>query len=284
MRERLSDYQVEYGDLYNLEATPAESTSYRLAKHDKKRWPDIRTAGNKGDAPYYTNSSHLPVGYTDDVFDALDIQDELQTLYTSGTVFHTFLGEKLPDWSAAAKLVRTIANNYKLPYYTISPTYSICKNHGYLAGEQFTCPVCGEKAEVYSRITGYYRPVQNWNEGKTQEYKNRKVYDMKQARPMSDNKVSEETAPEVSLDLGDDDDLKRLLFTTKTCPNCAAAKQLLKDVDYVLIDAEEQPELARKYGIMQAPALVVENNGEVAKYANLSRIKAYQEENILCMK
>ena len=182
MRERLSDYQELYGDLYNLEATPAESTSYRLAKHDRKRYPDIITAGEPGETPYYTNSSHLPVGYTEDIFDALDIQDELQTLYTSGTVFHAFLGEKLPDWQAAARLVRTIAENYKLPYYTLSPTYSICREHGYLAGEHFTCPICGKKAEVYSRITGYYRPVQNWNEGKSQEYKDRKTYCMENSR------------------------------------------------------------------------------------------------------
>ena len=179
MRDRLVIYQEEYGDLYNLEATPAESTTYRLARHDKEKYPDIITAGcEKDGTPYYTNSSHLPVSYTADVFDALDIQDELQTLYTSGTVFHAFLGEKLPDWKAAAKLVRTIAENYKLPYYTLSPTYSICREHGYLNGEHFTCPVCGEKAEVYSRITGYYRPVQNWNDGKTQEYKERKMYDI----------------------------------------------------------------------------------------------------------
>ena len=178
MRERLVGYQEQYGDLYNLEATPAESTTYRLAKHDRERWPDIKTAGKEGDTPYYTNSSHLPVDYTADIFDALDIQDELQTLYTSGTVFHAFLGEKLPDWKSAANLVRKIAENYRLPYYTLSPTYSVCKEHGYIAGEHFTCPKCGKKAEVYSRITGYYRPVQNWNDGKTQEYKNRKLYDV----------------------------------------------------------------------------------------------------------
>ena len=178
MRNRLSDYQEQYGDLYNLEATPAESTTYRLAKHDRKRWPAIKTAGKPGDTPYYTNSSHLPVDYTTDIFDALDIQDELQTLYTSGTVFHAFLGEKLPDWRAAADLIRTIAENYKLPYYTLSPTYSICKEHGYLAGEQKICPHCGKVTEVYSRITGYYRPVQNWNDGKLQEYANRKEYDV----------------------------------------------------------------------------------------------------------
>ena len=169
MRERLVIYQEEYGDLYNLEATPAESTSYRLAKHDKKKYPDIITATKEGNTPYYTNSSHLPVGYTDDLFTALDIQDELQTLYTSGTVFHAFLGEKLPDWKGAATLVRKIAENYKLPYYTISPTYSICEDHGYLVGEQPICPVCGKPTEVWSRITGYYRPVKNWNEGKAQE-------------------------------------------------------------------------------------------------------------------
>ncbi len=177
MRERLSDYQEKYGDLYNLEATPAESTTYRFAKHDKELFPDIITANMNG-TPYYTNSSHLPVGYTEDIFSALDIQDDLQTLYTSGTVFHAFLGEKLPDWKAAANLVRKIAENYKLPYYTMSPTYSVCKDHGYLTGEQFTCPICGQKTEVYSRITGYYRPVQNWNDGKAQEYKDRLVYNI----------------------------------------------------------------------------------------------------------
>lgn len=176
MRERLSDYQELYGDLYNLEATPAESTTYRLAKHDVKRYPNIITAAKEGETPYYTNSSHLPVSFTDDIFSALDIQDELQTLYTSGTVFHAFLGEKLPSWQSAAGLVKKIADNYHLPYYTLSPTYSVCKDHGYLVGEHFTCPTCGERAEVYSRITGYYRPVQNWNDGKAQEYKNRKEY------------------------------------------------------------------------------------------------------------
>nr|MCR4718968.1 ribonucleoside triphosphate reductase [Bacillota bacterium] len=201
MRERLSDYQEEYGDLYNLEATPAESTAYRLAKHDKKRFPDIITANENG-VPYYTNSSHLPVGFTEDIFSALDIQDELQTLYTSGTVFHAFLGEKLPDWSAAANLVRKIAENYKLPYYTMSPTYSVCKNHGYIAGEVSTCPECGEKTEVYSRITGYYRPVQNWNDGKTQEYKDRKTYDIANSKltrnGVEDCGPKEEKAPQVT--------------------------------------------------------------------------------------
>lgn len=178
MRNRLSDYQEEYEELFNLEATPAESTTYRFAKHDKEQFPDIITAAEGNGTPYYTNSSHLPVGFSDDIFDALDIQDELQTLYTSGTVFHAFLGEKLPGWKESALLVRKIAENYKLPYYTISPTYSICQDHGYIDGEQYTCPHCGKKTEVYSRITGYYRPVQNWNDGKIQEFKDRKEYDI----------------------------------------------------------------------------------------------------------
>ncbi|MDO5292694.1 MAG: ribonucleoside triphosphate reductase [bacterium] len=278
MRDRLRDYQEQYGDLFNLEATPAESTTYRLAKHDKKQYPDIITAGKPEETPYYTNSSHLPVGYSEDVFDALDIQDELQTLYTSGTVFHTFLGEKLPDWSAAAKLVRIIASNYKLPYYTISPTYSICKNHGYLDGEQFVCPKCGEKAEVYSRITGYYRPVQNWNAGKTQEYKDRKVYKVsdgfsgaEMANTIDSEKVMAKSIKKAEGALQE----KVMLFTTKTCPNCTMAKKMLEGVDYMIIDAGEQPDLAKAYGIMQAPTLIVERDGEVQKMPNLSRIKAY---------
>ncbi|HHU73676.1 MAG TPA: ribonucleoside triphosphate reductase [Clostridiales bacterium] len=280
MRERLSDYQEMYGDLYNLEATPAESTSYRLAMHDRKKWPDIKTAGKEGDTPYYTNSSHLPVGYTEDIFAALDIQDELQTLYTSGTVFHSFVGEKLPDWEAAAKLVRTIASNYKLPYYTISPTYSICKNHGYLVGEHFTCPHCGEKAEVYSRITGYYRPVQNWNEGKTQEYKNRRLYDIGRSRMMS-VEPSVIFAPAKESTTGLNDGL--YLFTTKTCPNCKIAQEYLKGVPYSIIDAEENPELSRKLSIMQAPTLVEVKEGSVNKYVNASNIKKFVDQQTLSL-
>ena len=276
MRERLIRYQEEYGDLYNLEATPAESTTYRLAKHDRKQFPDIKTAGKEGDTPYYTNSSHLPVEYTSDIFDALDIQDELQTLYTSGTVFHAFLGEKLPDWKAAAGLVRKIAENYRLPYYTLSPTYSVCRTHGYISGEHFTCPVCGGKAEVYSRITGYYRPVQNWNDGKAQEYKNRKLYDMEhstlkkvQSRIVTVSKDNVDIRPAKGI---------RYLFTTKTCPNCQIAKEALVDLKYKLIDAEENPELVRKYGIMQAPTLVIVNENQVKKYVNASNIRRYAEE------
>ncbi len=278
MRNRLSDYQQLYGDLYNLEATPAESTTYRLAKHDKKKWPAIKTAGKPGDTPYYTNSSHLPVEYTSDIFDALDIQDELQTLYTSGTVFHAFLGEKLPDWKAAANLVKTISDNYKLPYYTLSPTYSICKNHGYLAGEKHACPFCGETTEVYSRITGYYRPVQNWNDGKSQEYENRKTYDIENSslkRPIS-KVVTISNNPEKEVSFNDPEDVK-YLFTTKTCPNCKLAKEMLQGTEYILVDAEENQELVERYHIMQAPTLVVVGGGEFKKYVNASNIKKYVE-------
>src|SRR5574344_1471878 len=175
MRTRLSDYQEKYGDLFNLESAPAESTSLRLALHDKQTYPDIITAG-KGKDVYYTNSSNLPVNFTSDIFTALDHQDPIQTLYTSGTVFHSYLGEKLPNWKAAANLVKKIAENYKLPYFTLSPTYSICSKHGYINGEEHTCPICGQETEIWSRITGYYRPVKNWNIGKTQEFKERKTY------------------------------------------------------------------------------------------------------------
>ena len=280
MRERLSDYQEQYGDLYNLEATPAESTTYRLAKHDRKRWPGIKTAGKPGDTPYYTNSSHLPVDYTVDIFDALDIQDELQTLYTSGTVFHAFLGEKLPDWKAAASLVRTIASNYKLPYYTLSPTYSICKEHGYLAGEVKVCPHCGAKTEVYSRITGYYRPVQNWNDGKLQEYANRTEYDIAHSslkRPTRSVVTLSNFAEEVDVKVEQPQNIK-YLFTTKTCPNCKLVKGYLKNVSYVTIDAEENMELARRYGVMQAPTLVVVNGDSHKKYVNASNIKKYVDQ------
>ena len=298
MRERLSDYQEEYGELYNLEATPAESTAYRLAKHDKKHYPDIITAGHEGDTPYYTNSSHLPVDYTSDIFDALDVQDELQTLYTSGTVFHAFLGEKLPDWKAAATLVRKIAENYRLPYYTLSPTYSVCKEHGYIAGEHFICPTCGKKAEVYSRITGYYRPVQNWNDGKAQEYKNRTVYDILHSgapavKPVEAEKKEEQPAvggkhaTRTMVTMTKDDvkiqhpDTVKYLFTTSTCPNCKIAKKMLAEAEeeYQLIDAEKNPELVSRYGIMQAPTLVVIEGDETKKYVNASNIQKYVEEN-----
>ena len=250
MRDRLSDYQEMYkGELFNLEATPAESTTYRFAKYDAKNYHGIITAAEPGGTPYYTNSSHLPVGYTEDIFSALDIQDELQTLYTSGTVFHAFLGEKLPSWESAAELVKKIADNYKLPYYTLSPTYSVCSEHGYVAGEHYTCPICGKKSEVYSRITGYYRPVQNWNDGKTQEFKERKVYSMLDYMKHKDLLEAENDSTPIA---------SNLLFTTKTCPNCRSAKALLDraGIDYTVVDAEENPELAIRYNIRQAPTLI----------------------------
>ena len=316
MRERLSDYQEKYGDLYNLEATPAESTTYRFALHDKEQFPDIITANMDG-KPYYTNSSHLPVGYTEDIFSALDIQDDLQTLYTSGTVFHAFLGEKLPDWKAAANLVRKIAENYKLPYYTMSPTYSVCKDHGYLTGEQFTCPICGNKTEVYSRITGYYRPVQNWNDGKAQEYKDRMVYNighshlthkgpkpapndndeaiyaaineraccdpvqpiMKEA-PVDEKPATAAPKPEekpVTIAVKPESSVSILLFKTPSCPNCKAAGAILDraGVEYQPLNANEERELVQKFGIKQAPTLVLVNGDSFEKYRGVSDIKGW---------
>ena len=306
MRERLSDYQEMYGDLYNLEATPAESTTYRFAKHDKEQFPDIITANMNG-TPYYTNSSHLPVGYTEDVFSALDIQDDLQTLYTSGTVFHAFLGEKLPDWKSAANLVRKIAENYKLPYYTMSPTYSICRDHGYLTGEQAACPICGRKTEVYSRITGYYRPVQNWNDGKAQEYKDRKVYDLGHsvlthtgpnpeilderefraaAEPwgvsaMKDTSDSTETAARSAEDSEKNAAEDILLFKTPTCPNCKAAGALLDraGISYSTLNANEEKDLVARFGVRQAPTLVLIHEGGFEKYRGVSDIKGWLMKN-----
>ena len=277
MRTRLSDYQEQYGDLYNLEATPAESTTYRLAKHDVDKYPDIITANMNG-TPYYTNSSHLPVGYTDDIFTALDVQDPLQTLYTSGTVFHAFLGERLSDWKAAATLVRKIAQNYKLPYYTLSPTYSVCANDGYIPGEVWKCPKCGAETEVYSRITGYYRPVKNWNAGKSQEYKDRKTYkvDISAAHKVSAFREEEKKPVSVAAPK------EFLLFTTKTCPNCKMIKQMLgeKNFTYQIVDAEDHPELAKKYDIMQAPTLVAVDGEKAEVYANASNIIAYVNKHL----
>ncbi|MGI6315321.1 MAG: ribonucleoside triphosphate reductase [Christensenellales bacterium] len=271
MRERLSNYQEQYGDLYNLEATPAESTAFRLAKHDVKQFPDIITAAENNGTPYYTNSSNLPVGYTEDIFTALDIQDHLQTLYTSGTVFHAFLGERLEDWSSCAKLVRTIAENYQLPYYTMSPTYSVCKEHGYLVGEQKECPTCHGKTEVYSRITGYYRPVQNWNDGKSQEFKQRKTYNVSAFRPKAAAR-HKEAASSGNIPVSGE----ILLFTTATCPNCRVAKEQLgrSNVKYTIVLAEEQPDLTRSYGVLQAPTLAADGR----LIAGLSNIIKWLEE------
>ena len=274
MRERLSDYQEMYGDLYNLEATPAESTTYRLAKHDKARYPSIITAAkNEDEAPYYTNSSHLPVGYTHDVFEALDIQDGLQTLYTSGTVFHAFLGEKMSDWKAAANLIRKIAENYSLPYYTLSPTYSICRDHGYIKGEVYECPDCGKKTEVYSRITGYYRPVQNWNAGKSQEFKHRQDYIIEKSilRNRDTEAVAEETCDCKA-------EAKRvMLFTSATCPNCKVAKMLLdkEGIAYETLLATDNADLARSFDVKQAPTLVIETEDGFLKFAGVAQIKEF---------
>ena len=299
MRERLSDYQEQYGDLYNLEATPAESTAYRLAKHDIAQFPDIITAAEKNGTPYYTNSSHLPVGYTEDIFSALDVQDELQTLYTSGTVFHAFLGERLNDWHAAARLVKKIAYNYKLPYYTLSPTYSICRNHGYLNGEQYECPICHQKTEVYSRITGYYRPVQNWNDGKLQEFKQRKVYALgadfantQKVKATAGNiqvtaphqvaaadTVKEQVKAATTANISEGTQM--LLFTTRTCPNCRTAKEMLQKAGlaYTTVLAEEKPELAEQYGIQMAPTIVLLHDDEPTRIAGLSEIRQMVEES-----
>ena len=275
MRERLSDYQELYGDLYNLEATPAESTAYRLAKHDRKYYPDIICA-SEGETPYYTNSSHLPVGYTEDIFTALDVQDELQTLYTSGTVFHAYLGEKLPDWKAAANIVRKIAENYRLPYYSLSPIYSVCREHGYIAGEHFICPKCGKEAEVYSRITGYYRPVKNWNVGKAQEYKERKVYNI-------ETSVLTHSGPKAeTCDCADDANSNVLadgvyLFASATCPNCKIAEALLSkaNVAYTKVLAEENVALAESLKIKQAPTLVSVSGENVEKFVSVPNIKKF---------
>ena len=276
MRNKLSDYQEMYGDLYNLEATPAESTSFRLAKHDRKRYPDIITASDNDQTPYYTNSSHLPVGYTEDIFSALDIQDELQTLYTSGTVFHAFLGQKLPDWKSAANLVRKIAENYKLPYYTMSPTYSVCADHGYIAGEVYECPTCGKTTEVYSRITGYYRPIQNWNDGKRKEFEDRKEYNIDTskftAKETDACECKKECAPAVELD-------GPVLFTRNGCPNCKTSKMMLDKagVKYTVVNAEEDKDLTIKLGVKKAPTLLVPNGNGYDAYDNASEIRKYIE-------
>ena len=292
MRDRLSDYQEMYGDLFNLEATPAESTTYRFAKHDTEEFADIITAACKDQAPYYTNSTHLPVNYTEDIFDALEMEDEMQTLYTSGTVFHGFLGERMPDWKAAANLVKKIAYNFKLPYYTLSPTYSICESHGYIAGEHFSCPHCGKATEVYSRITGYYRPVRNWNDGKSSEFENRKTYEPEELFSVNRNLLEEAgvemprvgtqtlgRASRVESSASNSDAEKLILVTTKTCPNCQAAKNYLNqagiEYDVILADEADGAEIAVQYNISAAPTLIVQSGEEAELYSNVSNIRAY---------
>ncbi len=301
MRDKLSDYQEKYGDLYNLEATPAESTTYRFAKHDKEQFPDIITANEKG-TPYYTNSSHLPVGYTEDIFSALDVQDNLQTLYTSGTVFHAFLGEKLPDWKAAATLVRKIAENYRLPYYTMSPTYSVCKNHGYITGEVFECPDCGGRTEVYSRITGYYRPIQNWNDGKAQEYQDRREYDIEHSclchsgpiacvnsneveeaeRKASSGaeeviNVTEAPKPAVSENEGT---VFPIMYVKDHCPKCKGAEQKFKlaKVQYTMVNCSQNMDVAREMNILQTPTIIdADGTRYVGDNAASEWLKAHSE-------
>jgi anaerobic ribonucleoside-triphosphate reductase len=273
IRSELSDYQEKYtGILYNLEATPAESTAHKLAREDKKRYPDIITAGTI-EAPYYTNSSHLPVGKVDDIFEALDMEDPLQVKYTSGTVFHAFLGERLPDWKAAASLVRVIAENYKLPYYTLSPTYSICKDHGYISGSHFTCPTCGKPAQVFSRITGYYRPVDNFNFGKKEEFNERATFDRSTRQIPAKMHAIEDHQTDSGEIKGKSS--KMYLFTTPTCPNCKMAKTFLQDMDVEIINANENMDMAGKYGVMQAPTLVIVDGLTYTKIVNVSNIKKF---------
>jgi ribonucleoside-triphosphate reductase len=174
MRDRLISFQEETGHLYNLEATPGEGTSYRLAKIDRKKFSRMIIPG--GENPYFTNSTQLPVNMTDDLFEALEMQNDIQRMYTGGTVFHGFIGESIEDVEVCKKLVKTVAENFEIPYFTITPTFSVCQRHGYLKGEQFSCPNCGEETEVYTRIVGYYRPVKNWNRGKKSEYNDRMTY------------------------------------------------------------------------------------------------------------
>lgn len=282
MRKRLLGYQQQYGDLYNLEATPAESTCYRFAKKDKEFYPDIITAENGEGTPYYTNSTNLPVDYTDDVFDALDVQDRLQPLYTSGTVFHTFLGEKLPTWESSAKLVRTICENYRLPYITISPTYSICPEHGYLDGEVKVCPKCGKPTEVWSRITGYYRPIKNWNEGKAAEYDNRKEYVVKYSRKAAESE-SVQTEMPVAEVAGYQRDFEIpegiTLLVRDNCPKCERVESVLdgKGVGYTVLNAEKDElgrKIAERFDVMAAPFLI-QPDGTLTR--NFDDVLAYAE-------
>ena len=298
MRDRLVIYQEKYGDLYNLEATPAESTAYRLAKHDKKEFKNIITANDNSNVPYYTNSSHLPVGFSDDVFKALDIEDKFQTLYTSGTVFHTFLGEKLPDWQAASSLVSKIAKNYKLPYYTISPTYSICEDHGYITGEEYTCPICGKKTEVWSRITGYYRPISNWNDGKVQEFKDRKEYRLTDSVVEKANGLKEEynlrgfephivepnkvESNKVEPHIVESPKVETSniirVYVQDHCPKCRGAVQRLrlKGVEFEVVNCMENKQEAIDLGLTQTPT-IIDTNGK--RYVGANAANEYLKDH-----
>jgi ribonucleoside-triphosphate reductase (formate) len=302
MRERLKEYQVKTGSLYNLEATPAESTSYRLAKHDKEKYPDIIVGGNG--EPFYTNSTQLPVDFTDDLFDALDHQEQLQVQYTGGTVFHCFVGERIDDWRNCRALVKSVANGYRMPYFTISPTFSVCQDHGYIAGEKFECPTCGAETEVYSRIVGYYRAVKNWNAGKREEYRHRKTFAVPDAAETKDERVapfaleSADAAPAAAHGSASDGaaigeasafglpadgtqagDVSWMLFARKTCPNCPPVKAKVAELSLpgriVDADSPEGAELAVRYGVTSAPTVIfLDPRGEeVARARTASEVE-----------
>ena len=250
MRNKLADYQVETGNLYNLEATPAEGTSYRLAKKDKETYPGIIQAGN-GTESYYTNSTHLPVNFTEDIFSALDHQDSLQTKYTGGTVLHGFIGESIKDPEVCKELVRKIAYGYSLPYFTITPTFSICETHGRIAGEHFACPQCGKEAEVYSRIVGYYRPVQNWNKGKKAEFSDRHEYSVELSLMHDGNSV----IPELKVK-----PQSFMFFYSDTCPKCPPVKNFVKELklegNFINVFDPAGMKLAEELEIRNLPSVV----------------------------
>lgn len=277
MREKLADFQERTGDLFNLEATPAESTSYRLALHDRNHYPDIITSGE--DEPFYTNSSQLPVNFTSDIFDALDHQEALQSLYTGGTVFHGFVGEAIDDWKSCRALVRAMAEGYRIPYYTISPTYSVCPDHGYLSGEHFTCPRCGKVAEVYTRIVGYYRSVANWNKGKREEYGKRKLFEVKESldtkneKKTSAGEVEKRAAATEQVKEGSGKAAVRWLgFFRKACPSCPPVKEAAATLPFpgeaVDVDKEEGLALAADHQVYSTPTVILfDDKGEVVARA-----------------
>jgi len=273
MRKRMSDFQEETGNLYNLEATPAESTAYRFARIDKKKLQGIIQSGGEEDGEtFYTNSSALPVDFTDDLFGALELQEELQSLYTGGTVFHAFLGESVTDVEACKTLVKKIAGGYKLPYFSISPTFSVCRKHGMMPGEHEKCPTCGEEAEVYSRITGYYRPVKNWNKGKQSEYKKRSEYSLTESLKSEKCKALELTAEQLSdkVELTEGTSFK--FFYSDNCVKCPPVKEYIKTLglngQFVNAYSDEGIDEAQNFGVRSLPAVVFLENGVVLNTAH----------------
>ncbi len=263
MREKLKDFQEKTGNLYNLEATPAEGTSYRLAKIDKEKYPNILQSGDTD--PYYTNSSNLPVDYTADVFEALKQQESLQTKYTGGTVFHVFLGESLPDAKSCRTLIQQIVRNFRIPYVSISPTFSVCEHHGRFTGKQEFCPTCGAEMEVYSRITGYYRAVSFWNKGKKEEFKQRVTYDVSKRSVGKDGSDATNPAPccasqEKLAPKEEPKWIQPLFFHNDTCVKCQSIKPFLREQHFkgLYINTSEDAgfALAKKYQIRNLPALV----------------------------